>query len=122
MFAMQATFVLNGRHVFKGLDRARLTGQWTGYMATNGFGNLCNYWIFVTLVSLHAPLVSNPFFALSVGAAFAWTINYITTRYLVFGPGLTKLLRRIRGRDGPRAAGRPASSTTPATVERPPLG
>ncbi len=96
VFAMQATFVINGLYVFRCLALSRLVGQWAGYMASNGVGNFCNYWIFVTLVSLHWPIVSAPLFALSVGAACAWAINYATTRWLVFGEGgaARKLLQR----------------------------
>ncbi len=83
--AMQATFVINGLFVFRRLDLSRLAGQWAGYMATNGFGNFCNYWIFLTLVSLHWRVVSTPLFALTMGSICAWAINYATTRWLVFG-------------------------------------
>ena len=82
--AMQVTFVLNGLHVFKGLDRKRLPRQWLAYMTSNGFGNFCNYWIFVTLVSLHWRIVSAPLFALAVASFTAWVINYLSTRFFVF--------------------------------------
>src|SRR5665213_1844472 len=54
--AMQVTFAINGLHVFRCLTRAKVLGRWAGYMTTNGFGNLCNFWIFITLVSLHRPV------------------------------------------------------------------
>ena len=82
--AMQLTFVLNGLHVFRGLDRKRLPRQWLSYMVSNGFGNFCNYWIFVTMVSTHWPVVSNHLFALGVGSLTAWVINYSCTRFFVF--------------------------------------
>jgi putative flippase GtrA len=82
--AMQATFLVNGLYVFKTLDRRRLARQWLGYMTSNGFGNFCNYWIFVTLVSLHWRLISAPMFALCVGAVCAWAINFTGARLLVF--------------------------------------
>lgn len=82
--AMQATFVLNGLHVFKALDAKRLPHQWLAYMTCNGFGNFCNYWIFVTLVSLHWRTVSAPLFALAVASFTAWVINYLSTRFFVF--------------------------------------
>ncbi len=97
--AMQVTFVLNGLHVFKSLERRHLPRQWLAYMASNGLGNICNYWIFVTLVSLHWGLVSNPLFALGVGSLSAWVINYATARLLVF----RKLVGSI---DGPARDGR----------------
>jgi putative flippase GtrA len=87
--AMQVTFTINGMVVFRCLTLKRLARQWAGYMATNGFGNVCNYWIFVTLVSLHRPLVSNPYVALIVGAFAAYLINYAGARLLVFGAGRT---------------------------------
>jgi putative flippase GtrA len=82
--AMHATFLINGLFVFRTLERRKLGGQWLAYMLANGFGNFCNYWIFVTLVSLHWRLVSTPLFALSVGSACAWAINFAGTRLLVF--------------------------------------
>jgi putative flippase GtrA len=82
--AMQVTFVLNGLHVFKGLDRKQLPRQWLAYMASNGLGNFCNYWIFVTLVSLRWRMVSAPLFALCLAAFTAWMINYASTRFFVF--------------------------------------
>jgi putative flippase GtrA len=83
--AMQVTFTVNGLFVFRCLTWKRLPRQWVAYIATNGFGNFCNYWIFVTLVSLHAPLLSDHLFAISVGSATAWGINYIGTRFFAFG-------------------------------------
>ena len=57
--AMQATFWINGTLVFRCVSRHRWRGAWVGYMASSAFGNFCNYWAFVTLVSLHDPVWSN---------------------------------------------------------------
>jgi hypothetical protein len=54
-------------------------------MATNGVGNFCNYWIFVTLSSLHGRLISEPFVALTISAAVAFVINFAGARLVVFG-------------------------------------
>jgi putative flippase GtrA len=96
--AMQATFVINGLHVFRTLDRRRLPHQWARYMVANGFGNFCNYWIFVTLVSLHWPVVSSPLVALAAGSFAAWMINFTCTRFFVFGKakGALETFRRRR--------------------------
>jgi putative flippase GtrA len=83
--AMQVTFTLNGLMVFCTLTRRTLPRQWLSYMLTNGFGNFCNYWIFVTLVSLHWRIISDPMVALCGGAFAAWMINYCGARFLVFG-------------------------------------
>jgi putative flippase GtrA len=83
--AMQVTFTLNGLMVFRTLTWRSLPRQWSSYMLTNGFGNLCNYWIFVTLVSLHWRIVSDPMVALCAGAFMAWMINFLCARFLVFG-------------------------------------
>jgi putative flippase GtrA len=105
--AMQATFLVNGLHVFRGLTLARLPHQWLGYMTTNGFGNFCNYWIFVTLVSTHWPVISAPLFGLTVGSLTAWVMNYTCTRYLVFRAVETveRKVASLRGAtsDSPRA-------------------
>lgn len=98
IFAMQTTFAINGAHVFRCLTRRRIVGQWAGYMAANGFGNLCNYWIFLTLISLHREVVSNYYVALCVSSLTAWAINYAGTRLLVFGAGRASLVIALRRR------------------------
>ena len=94
--AMQVTFVANGLLVFRSLDRAHPWRQWTTYMLAHGLGNFCNYWIFLTLVSLHRPVASKPLVALAVASVTAWALNYLAARYLVF--------RKVRkeGRTPPR--------------------
>ena len=88
---MQATFTINGLFVFKCLTRRSVFRHWVGYMATSGIGNVCNYWIFVTLVSLHWALVSNNLVALATGSLCAWLINYAGARIIVFGPARNAL-------------------------------
>ena len=96
-FAMQATFAINGVHVFRCLTRRLFVRQWAGYMAANGFGNFCNYLIFVSLVSLHQAVASNYYVALCASSLTAWAINYAGTRLLVFGRGpMMAALRRRR--------------------------
>jgi len=82
---MQATFLVNGLLVFRRLTWTTVPRQWISYMATNGFGNLCNYWLFVTLISLHRGLASNYYVAMCAGGCTAWAINYSLTRLFVFG-------------------------------------
>jgi len=83
--AMQVTFTLNGLMVFRTLTWRTLPRQWSSYMLTNGFGNFCNYWIFVTVVSMHWRIISDPMIALGFGAFAAWIINFLCARFLVFG-------------------------------------
>jgi putative flippase GtrA len=82
--AMHVTFVINGRHVFQTLSWQSLPRQWWRYMVSNGLGNLCNYWIFVTMVSTHWLAVSIPVVALATGSAAAWAINFAAARHFVF--------------------------------------
>lgn len=82
--AMQVTFTINGLHVFHCLERKRFVSQWVRYMATNGFGNLCNYLIFVTMVSTHWRIISAPAVALCAGSSCAWGINYLGARFVAF--------------------------------------
>jgi putative flippase GtrA len=110
-FAMQATFMINGLHVFRSLDPTRLVRQWSGYMLANGFGNFCNYWIFLTLISLHWPVVSNRYLALAAGSLSAWLINFTGTRMFVFrrletGLGLA---RKAEAPDGPSRCPEPGA-------------
>jgi putative flippase GtrA len=83
--AMQVTFIINALFVFHAHDRSRWLTQWLRYMLSNGVGNFCNYWIFVTLVSTHWPVMSNRLFALSVGAFCAWMMNFASAQFVVFG-------------------------------------
>lgn len=101
--AMQVTFVINGLHVFRSLDRTRWPQQWARYMAANGSGNLCNFWIFVTLVSTHWPVIAWPLVALSVGSFAAWMINFTGTRLFVFGEAIELVSALKRGRAGTAA-------------------
>ena len=94
--AMQVTFTVNGLFVFRTLTWRTLPRQWLSYMLTNGFGNFCNYWIFVTLVSLHWPFISDPMIALGVGAFAAWILNFTCSRFLVFGK-VRELAEMVRG-------------------------
>jgi putative flippase GtrA len=82
--AMQVTFWVNGLLVFNCIEPRRLHWQWLRYMGGNGFGNICNYLIFVTLISLHQPIISNQWVDLTLGAAAAWLINFTWTRRVVF--------------------------------------
>jgi len=100
--AMQITFTVNGLFVFRCLTAEKLGGQWAGYMATSGFGNFCNYWIFVTLVSFHGPVLSNPYVALLVGAFCAYLINYAGARLWVFGKGKGHVVIAARHRPSNR--------------------
>ena len=100
--AIHATFLLNGIYVFRCLRADRsLVRRWAAYLASNAFGNLCNYWIFVTLVSLHHAVLSRPGVALALASMSAWGINYGAARLLVFGDAL----RRRATHRSPRADG-----------------
>jgi putative flippase GtrA len=83
--AMQVTFTINRTLVFRCAGREGVVRQWAAYNATNGFGNLCNYWIFVTLSSLHGEPASKWFIALPISALSAYLINYAGVRLVVFG-------------------------------------
>ena len=84
LVAMHATFTLNRFLVFRQCQPKPLLNQWFSYMLCNGFGNFCNYWIFVTMVSLHWQVVSAPITAVAVGSICAWLINFAATRWIVF--------------------------------------
>jgi len=82
--AMQVTFLINGLVIFRCLEWRCLHRQWASYMAMNAFGNLCNFLVFTTLLSLHQRLWSNHTLAVTIGALVAWMINYAGTRFVVF--------------------------------------
>ena len=83
--AMNVTFLINGRFVFRALSRQRFLAQWGAYVANSAFGNFCNYWVFVTLESTHRPVIGNPYVALVFGSIVAWAINFVGARFVVFG-------------------------------------
>lgn len=108
--AMQVTFLVNGLFVFRCVSRRNLFTAWAGYMASSGLGNFCNYWVFVTLVSLHSLVWSNRWLDLALGGTVAWSIKYACARLLVFGRGgkriarIETLFERITERLRPRTA------------------
>lgn len=111
--AMNVTFLINGRFVFRVLTRRRFLGQWLAYTANSAFGNFCNYWIFVTLESTHRPIIGDPYIALFAGSIAAWMINFTGARFLVFGGSV----RKLAGRLGFRFLIPPSTPGAPATTE-----
>src|SRR5579871_357136 len=85
LFAMNVTFLINGRFVFRALTRQSFLAHWTAYVANSAFGNFCNYWVFVGLESTHRPVIGDPYVALLAGSVTAWAINFTGARLLVFG-------------------------------------
>jgi putative flippase GtrA len=117
--AMNVTFLINGRFVFKALTRARFIRQWAAYTLNSSFGNACNYWTFVTLESTHRPLIGNPYVALLAGSVVAWAINFTGARLLVFGnAGRRFLERRRRGLVSPHARRTVPGPTEPGSSHR----
>ena len=117
--AMNVTFLINGRFVFRALTRRRFLAQWAGYVTNSAFGNFCNYWVFVTLESTHRPVVGNPYVALLAGSIVAWAINFAGARFLVFGGAARRFAGRwkrrrpvvsLRPRPPARGSGEPGSS------------
>jgi putative flippase GtrA len=115
--AMNVTFVINSRFVFRALTRERFLAQWSAYAANSAIGNFCNYWVFVTLESTHRAVIGNPYVALLAGSVTAWAINFTGARFVVFGGAARRLAARWRRtpvtrRSRPRAPARaePGSS------------
>ena len=82
---------------FRTMNGRRRPGRWARYMLSTGFGNVCNYWIFVTLVSTHWRIIADPMVRALRRAFTAWMINYCGSRYFVFGKAkavLKTVLRR----------------------------
>jgi putative flippase GtrA len=102
--AMNVTFLINGRFVFRALTRERFLAQWAAYTANSAVGNVCNYWVFVTLESTHRPVIGNPYVALLAGSIIAWAINFTGARFVVFGGAARRLAARFRSSPAPVAA------------------
>ena len=98
--AMQVTFCINGFLVFRCIELKRVHRQWAAYMVNNAVGNLVNYLVFTTLLSLHRPIVSNHTLAVCVGAFAAWVVNYTVTRLVVFNPRLHRWWEAMAGDAG----------------------
>jgi putative flippase GtrA len=111
--AMNVTFVINGRFVFRALSRGRVLAQWGAYVTNSAFGNICNCLVFVALQSSHRPVIGNPYVALLAGSATAWAINFLGARFLVFGAAG----RRLAGRCAQLFANRPSRPPGPASAE-----
>jgi putative flippase GtrA len=112
--AMHVTFLINGLRVFRQLERRLLLRQWTSYMACSGFGNFCNYWIFVTLVSTHWPVISNTVFAVTAGSSSALVLNFLTARFVVF-----RRRRAVPCEAAAEAEAQPAASASRAAGSTP---
>ena len=94
--AMNVTFLVNSRFVFEAPQGRSFFACWAAYLANSAFGNTCSYWVFVTLESLHRPVISNPYVALLAGSIAAWAINFTGARFLVFGGAARRLAARCR--------------------------
>ena len=116
--AMNVTFLVNGRFVFRALTRERLLAQWAAYVANSAFGNTCNYGVFVGLESTHWPVVGNPYVALAAGSVTAWAINYVGARFVVFGAGARTLARWARRRVSLRSRPRAPEPAGPGSSRR----
>ena len=90
--AMQTTFAINGVFVFRCLAKHNCLGHWGRYMLTNGFGNLCSYLVFVGLISLHHPLLSQPWIAFPASTFCAYLINFTSARLIVFGAAVKAMI------------------------------
>ncbi|MFL5296805.1 MAG: GtrA family protein [Phenylobacterium sp.] len=115
--AMNLTFLVNGRFVFRTLTRRRFLAQWAAYVTNSALGNACNYWVFVTLESTHRPVIGNPYVALLAGSVTAWAINYTGARLVVFGRAGRRLASRCRRVFvSPRARPRDPAPPEPGSV------
>ncbi|HEY4031486.1 MAG TPA: GtrA family protein [Caulobacteraceae bacterium] len=83
--AMQVTFLINGLFVFRCLSWTTCRRQWLAYMGSNGLGNLVNYLVFAGLVASRLPAVSRNGWALVISSVIAYAINFVCTRFMVFG-------------------------------------
>jgi putative flippase GtrA len=83
--AMQATFLVNGLVVFRGLNWRNGGRQWLAYMGGNGLGNLINYTVFAGLVASRLPELSRNGWALVISSVIAYAFNFLCARFMVFG-------------------------------------
>ena len=94
--AMNVTFLINGKFVFKALTREKFFKQWAAYTLNSSLGNFCNYCTFVALEASHWPVLGNPYVALLAGSVVAWAINFAGARLLVFGSLGRRIVERCK--------------------------
>jgi hypothetical protein len=107
--ALQVSFGLTRWLVFGSNARGPIAREWWRFMLANGFGGLCNFWLFVSLVAWSQPLVSGPWTALVISSSAAYLINYAGTRLFVY--------RRTHAR--PLSPGPAGPTIAPATPLEP---
>ena len=86
--ALQVSFALTRWLVFRTGGREPIVAEWGRYMFANGFGGLCNFLLFIGLLTLKWPVVSRPWPALVIASSAAYVINYAGTRLYVYGRGV----------------------------------
>lgn len=93
--ALQITFALSHALVFRERRHEDLLVEWRRFMLANGFGGLCNYWIFVSLMMVHWTGVFGSWTALMLAAGMSYAINYAGTRLFVYGRAAGSSVPRI---------------------------
>ncbi len=87
LVALQVTFILSRRLVFRTAGAGARGREWSRFMIANGFGGLCNFGLFVGFTTSHWPWISNPWVALVTASSIAYAINYAGTRLFVYRRG-----------------------------------
>jgi putative flippase GtrA len=98
--ALQATFLLSRAFVFHVSERSDLLGQWWRFMIANGFGGLCNFWVYLFLMGFAWAGPFGFWAPLLLSASSAYVINYAGARLFVYGRELAEA--GVVGRDASR--------------------
>lgn len=88
-FAVAVTFTwwLNRRLTFQSRPARGLLGEWSHYVAVNGFGGVVNLLVFFLLTLQGSGLLAEPLPALAIASIAGLLFNYLGSRFLVFhGP------------------------------------
>jgi putative flippase GtrA len=85
--AATCTWALNRNWTFRDIevDGNRFT-QWARFLAANSVGGAINYGAYSLILSgYHSNSLALPVLAVAIGSITGWAINFILSRYLVFG-------------------------------------
>ncbi len=83
--AATVTWLLNRRYTFSADKDARPHKEWARYISINAFGGGLNYLTYALCVSQFSLVHRYLFLGVAAGSAFGLLVNYMASKYLVFG-------------------------------------
>lgn len=85
--AVTATWAMNRRFAFVGLESGRRAAEYAGYFTVQVIGALINLGAFVLAIAAWPWMKDVPVLPLAMGAGIALVFNFLASRFLVFRGG-----------------------------------